>query len=114
METAKVNPVWTNEQLGLEDGTAPRMLAEGEKMPLGKEAMKAAETRLSELIGDVKTKLPVGVKVEAAPIPHAKKEKEDMVPIVAYRLAKKPAQKMAAMVDVEAFVTSATATASRV
>lgn len=47
------------------------MLKEGQKMPLGKEAVAVAEARLGELIGKAGTKIPTGVKIEAKPTPVA-------------------------------------------
>lgn len=46
-----VEPLWTDEQLGLVDGTAPKTLKNGEEKPvLGQEALAIAELRLAHLL----------------------------------------------------------------
>ena len=48
-----VEPLWTDEQLGLKDGTAPRQLVDGKsRSVLGVEAGKIAKMRLTHLLDD--------------------------------------------------------------
>ena len=88
MHVNKEAPVWSDKQLGLEDGTAPMMLAEGQKMPLGKEAVMVAESRLAELIGQAKTKIPAGVVLVEA--------KKAVAPIVSFKMGEGFGSKKAA------------------
>ncbi|KAG9002270.1 mitochondrial 5-aminolevulinate synthase [Tulasnella sp. JGI-2019a] len=101
------SPVWTDEQLGLLDGSHPEMLKGGEKMLLGKEGVSAAEGRLVTLLGDAKTKLPFGVKVVETKNMEMKKKTS---PIVAFKMVTS-VKKQEKMLDA-AFATSTTANAS--
>lgn len=47
----KPEPIWTDKQLGLLDGTAPSRLADGKKGVVRGEAVKVAEERLIHLLG---------------------------------------------------------------
>lgn len=47
----KPEPIWTNKQLGLEDGTAPVSLSKGKKGEIMGGAVKIAEQRLTHLLG---------------------------------------------------------------
>ena len=47
----KVEPIWTDTQLGLKDGSAPKRLDKGTKGVLRTEAVKVAEQRLTHLLG---------------------------------------------------------------
>ena len=51
----KVEPVWSDVQLGLEDGSAPKRLAQGAKGVVRDDAVKIATDRLTHLIGNVPT-----------------------------------------------------------
>jgi len=52
-EGGRVEPLWTDGQLGLEDGTAPRQLVDGKsRCVLGVEAGKIAKMRLTHLLDD--------------------------------------------------------------
>jgi len=109
-------PVWTDEQLGLEDGTWPEMLRRGEKMPLGKEGLEAAEGKLVGLLGQAKTRLPEGVKVVETKVPrkvNVEDKKNLVAPIVAFKMASKkrtslPMDAMVASCTASARVSSAT------
>ncbi|KAG8908751.1 mitochondrial 5-aminolevulinate synthase [Tulasnella sp. 403] len=94
-----ITPVWSDRQLGLEDGTAPRILKAGEKIALGKEAVKAAETRLVGLISEVQTKMPVEVAVEP--------KKQAVARIISFKMGSGLEKRATRGVD--AFVESATA-----
>ncbi|KAG8934007.1 mitochondrial 5-aminolevulinate synthase [Tulasnella sp. 418] len=50
----EVQPIWTDKQLGLTDGTAPVVLKQGQKNVLGVEGVVAAEGRLTHLLGPAK------------------------------------------------------------
>ena len=50
----KVEPVWSDVQLGLEDGSAPKRLAEGAEFVVRDDAVKIAEERLTHLLGSEK------------------------------------------------------------
>jgi 5-aminolevulinate synthase len=47
----KIEPVWTDEHLGLEDGTAPKALANGAKAVVDLKAMRQAQKQMDELLG---------------------------------------------------------------
>ncbi|ORX33778.1 pyridoxal phosphate-dependent transferase [Kockovaella imperatae] len=47
----KVSPIWTDAQLGLDDGSAPKRLDAGVKGVIRKEAVTIAEQRLTHLLG---------------------------------------------------------------
>jgi 5-aminolevulinate synthase len=51
-----VENVWTDEQLGLEDGSAPEMLEGGRKMEISLEGAKIALSRMSRLLGKASVK----------------------------------------------------------
>ncbi|KAG8987415.1 mitochondrial 5-aminolevulinate synthase [Tulasnella sp. 427] len=102
-----ITPVWSDKQLGLEDGTAPEMLKAGEKMKLGGEAVVVAEERLVEYFGGkIETKLPRGVVVEAKP------EAKEVAKIVSFKMGAGfgAAEKKNAAAGLESFVASPTAT----
>ncbi|KIO19256.1 hypothetical protein M407DRAFT_149563 [Tulasnella calospora MUT 4182] len=104
MSTETVTPIWSDKQLGLEDGTAPEMLQAGEKMKLGGEAVQAAEERLGEFFnGRIQTRVPKDVAVEAKPEP------KEVAKIVAFKMGAgfDKAKKAAGL---ESFVASSTAT----
>jgi 5-aminolevulinate synthase len=46
-----VDPIWTDEQVGLHNGTAPRTLRNGEKAVVDAKAVKAARSRFDLLLG---------------------------------------------------------------
>lgn len=50
---ASIDNVWTDRQLGLEDGSAPERLNQGAKFVVRGEAVKVAEDRLTHLLGAV-------------------------------------------------------------
>ncbi|KAG9042343.1 mitochondrial 5-aminolevulinate synthase [Tulasnella sp. UAMH 9824] len=104
MDTKTVTPIWSDKQLGLEDGTAPEMLEAGEKMKLGGEAVQVAEERLGEFFnGRIQTRIPKDVAVEAKPEP------KEVAKIVAFKMGAgfDKAKKAAGL---ESFVASSTAT----
>jgi 5-aminolevulinate synthase len=47
----KPEPIWNDEQLGLEDGTAPTRLSGGKQGKVMGDAVKIAEQRLTHLLG---------------------------------------------------------------
>ena len=47
----KPEPIWSDKQLGLEDGTAPSILSAGKQGPVMADAVKIAEQRLTHLLG---------------------------------------------------------------
>ncbi|KAF8639824.1 hypothetical protein AX17_001080 [Amanita inopinata Kibby_2008] len=48
-----VNPIWTDEQLGLLNGTSPRTLRKGQKAVIDMKAVNGARSRFNELLGPV-------------------------------------------------------------
>ena len=50
-DQAEVVPIWTDKQLGLEDGSAPTRLKKGGKGVVRGDAVKVAENRLTHLLG---------------------------------------------------------------
>jgi 5-aminolevulinate synthase len=50
----KVEPIWSDAELGLEDGSAPKRLAQGAKGIVRDDAVKVASDRLTHLIGNVR------------------------------------------------------------
>ena len=50
-----VNPIWTDKQLGLLDGTAPKMLKNGEKGVINARAMDLTKEKFVNLLGPVAT-----------------------------------------------------------
>ncbi len=46
----KPEPIWNDQQLGLRDGSAPRMLKGGKKIEVEREAEKTAKGRLTEFL----------------------------------------------------------------
>lgn len=53
MERQKLDPVWTDEHLGLKDGTAPKALANGTKSIVDLKAVREAQKPIDELLGSV-------------------------------------------------------------
>jgi 5-aminolevulinate synthase len=47
----KPSPIWTDKQLGLEDGSAPSILSAGKQGEVMSDAVKVAEQRLTHLLG---------------------------------------------------------------
>lgn len=54
-----VKPIWTDEQLGLLDGTSPAQLKDGEKTPVDARAGRVARERFNGLLGSVHAYKPV-------------------------------------------------------
>lgn len=48
-----VEPIWTDEQIGLTDGTAPEMLREGQKGVVDARAVRIAREKFNDLLGPV-------------------------------------------------------------
>lgn len=46
-----VNPIWTDEQVGMRNGTAPRSLRDGEKAVVDTKAVDIARSRFDLLLG---------------------------------------------------------------
>lgn len=52
-ESEEVTPIWNDAQLGLQDGTTPRMLRENQKSVVDTNAVAAARSRFDWLLGPV-------------------------------------------------------------
>jgi len=48
-----VEPIWTDEHLGLTDGTAPRVLRAGQKRPIDARAVRITQEKFNDLLGPV-------------------------------------------------------------
>ena len=53
-----VEPIWTDRQLGLLDGTAPEILRAGDKPVVDPKAVSVARSRFNTLLGKVEEKAP--------------------------------------------------------
>lgn len=51
IENQTVNPMWTDEHLGLKDGSAPKPLANGNKSIVDLKAIRQAQKQIDELLG---------------------------------------------------------------
>lgn len=47
------DPMWTNQQMGLVDGTAPKTLRDGEKAVVDRKGVIAARARFNRLLGPI-------------------------------------------------------------
>jgi 5-aminolevulinate synthase len=64
-----VEPIWTAQQLGEENGTAPKMLRNGQKVAVDSKGVLAARSRFDHLLGPISGPLQSSYRVSVAPAP---------------------------------------------
>ena len=62
----KVDPIWSDKHLGIDDGSAPVRLADGNRSIVKKEAIRIAENRLTHLLGSGASIMDMPTTVAAA------------------------------------------------
>ena len=76
VDPESVTPIWTDKQLGLLDGTAPKMLKNGEKGFIDARAVELTRNRFTNLLGPLTTvgvglRYPITKTLKQIPIPVA-------------------------------------------
>jgi 5-aminolevulinate synthase len=75
-----VEPIWTDEQLGLFDGTTPRTLRNGEKAIVDVKAVNVARSRFNTLLGSISGKVQAHRPIDGI-IPNVKISTGNSVPL---------------------------------